>query len=147
MKLHTELPVTQCVDFSTWYLFAGQFRFLILQNLFLKHYEYDHADYNLFLKNYDYDHADYVECIQIYGMKSLFMNLTMPSLWVFFQFVFHIVCLFLAAANKAALAVAVAADLQFIRAEGFVFSHVADEGWLRHKFITVHKECILRSSF
>jgi hypothetical protein len=35
---------------------------------------------------------------------------------------------FLAAANKAALAVALAADLQFIRAEGFVFSHVADEG-------------------
>jgi membrane complex biogenesis BtpA family protein len=34
----------------------------------------------------------------------------------------------LAGANKAALAVARAAGLQFIRAEGFVFSHVADEG-------------------
>jgi len=36
----------------------------------------------------------------------------------------------LAAANRSALAVALAADLQFIRAEGFVFSHVADEGWI-----------------
>jgi len=36
----------------------------------------------------------------------------------------------LAAANKEALAVAQSAGLQFIRAEGFVFSHVADEGWI-----------------
>jgi len=34
----------------------------------------------------------------------------------------------LAGCNKEALAVAKAASLQFIRAEGFVFSHVADEG-------------------
>ena len=34
----------------------------------------------------------------------------------------------LAGANKDALAVAKAAGLEFIRAEGFVFSHVADEG-------------------
>ena len=34
----------------------------------------------------------------------------------------------LAGANKEALAVAKAAELDFIRAEGFVFSHVADEG-------------------
>lgn len=34
----------------------------------------------------------------------------------------------LAGANQAALAVAAAAGLQFIRAEGFVFAHVADEG-------------------
>ncbi|XP_013080594.2 uncharacterized protein F13E9.13, mitochondrial-like [Biomphalaria glabrata] len=34
----------------------------------------------------------------------------------------------LAGANKEALAVAKAAGLQFIRAEGFVFAHVADEG-------------------
>ncbi len=34
----------------------------------------------------------------------------------------------LAAANREALAVAQAADLDFIRAEGFVFAHVADEG-------------------
>ncbi|MCB9235405.1 MAG: BtpA/SgcQ family protein [Bacteroidia bacterium] len=34
----------------------------------------------------------------------------------------------LAGANKAALAVAQAAGLEFIRAEGFVFSHIADEG-------------------
>lgn len=34
----------------------------------------------------------------------------------------------LAGANQAALAVAQSAGLQFIRAEGFVFSHVADEG-------------------
>jgi len=34
----------------------------------------------------------------------------------------------LAGANQAALAVAQAADLQFIRAEGFVFGHLADEG-------------------
>lgn len=34
----------------------------------------------------------------------------------------------LAGANKQALAVAKAADLDFIRAEGFVFSHIADEG-------------------
>ncbi len=36
----------------------------------------------------------------------------------------------LAAANREALAVAVAAGLQFVRVEGFVFGHVADEGWL-----------------
>ncbi|GFR87393.1 mitochondrial uncharacterized protein f13e9.13 [Elysia marginata] len=36
----------------------------------------------------------------------------------------------LAGANKEALAVAKAAGLQFIRAEGFVFSHVADEGMM-----------------
>jgi membrane complex biogenesis BtpA family protein len=36
----------------------------------------------------------------------------------------------LAGANKEALAVALAADLQFIRAEGFVFGHVADEGYI-----------------
>lgn len=35
----------------------------------------------------------------------------------------------LAGGNKQALAVAKAANLQFIRAEGFVFSHVADEGF------------------
>lgn len=35
----------------------------------------------------------------------------------------------LASANCQALAVAKAADLQFIRAEGFVFSHIADEGF------------------
>lgn len=34
----------------------------------------------------------------------------------------------LAAANKQALAIAKAAKLEFIRAEGFVFAHVADEG-------------------
>lgn len=36
----------------------------------------------------------------------------------------------LAGANQAALAVALAADLQFIRAEGFVYSHIADEGYI-----------------
>src|SRR5690606_22936151 len=36
----------------------------------------------------------------------------------------------LAGANRAALAVAHAAGLQFIRAEGFVFASVADEGLL-----------------
>lgn len=36
----------------------------------------------------------------------------------------------LAGANKAALAVANSAGLDFIRAEGFVFGHVADEGWM-----------------
>lgn len=35
----------------------------------------------------------------------------------------------LASGNKEALAVAKAANLQFIRAEGFVFAHVADEGF------------------
>jgi len=37
----------------------------------------------------------------------------------------------LAGANKAALSVAQAAELQFIRAEGFVFGHMADEGLLQ----------------
>jgi len=37
----------------------------------------------------------------------------------------------LAAANREALAVALAAGLDFIRAEAFVFGHVADEGWLQ----------------
>jgi membrane complex biogenesis BtpA family protein len=36
----------------------------------------------------------------------------------------------LAGGNRAALAVAHAAALDFIRAEGFVFAHVADEGWM-----------------
>jgi uncharacterized protein len=36
----------------------------------------------------------------------------------------------LAGANEAALAVALAAGMDFIRAEGFVFGHVADEGWM-----------------
>ena len=36
----------------------------------------------------------------------------------------------LAGANKAALAVAQAAGLQYIRAEGFVYGHLADEGWM-----------------
>jgi membrane complex biogenesis BtpA family protein len=36
----------------------------------------------------------------------------------------------LAGANKEALAVAKAAQLQFIRAEGFIFGHVADEGYI-----------------
>ena len=36
----------------------------------------------------------------------------------------------LAGANQAALSVATAAGADFIRAEGFVFSHVADEGWM-----------------
>lgn len=35
----------------------------------------------------------------------------------------------LAGANKEALAVAMAADLDFIRAEGFVFGHLGDEGY------------------
>ena len=37
----------------------------------------------------------------------------------------------LAGANQAAMAVAQAAELQFIRAEGFVFGHVADEGLIQ----------------
>lgn len=36
----------------------------------------------------------------------------------------------LAAANEEAVAVAHATDFQFIRAEGFVFAHVADEGYM-----------------
>jgi len=36
----------------------------------------------------------------------------------------------LAGANKAALAVAKAANLDFIRVEGFVFGHLADEGYI-----------------
>ncbi|PXX95733.1 BtpA family membrane complex biogenesis protein [Marinifilum breve] len=36
----------------------------------------------------------------------------------------------LAGANKEALAVAKAANFQFMRAEGFVFGHVADEGYI-----------------
>jgi hypothetical protein len=50
------------------------------------------------------------------------------SVGVFLNLFFINSVFFPAAANKAALAVAMAADLQFIRAEGFVFSHVADEG-------------------
>lgn len=36
----------------------------------------------------------------------------------------------LAGGNEAALAVALAAGADFVRAEGFVFGHVADEGWM-----------------
>ena len=35
----------------------------------------------------------------------------------------------LSAANREALAIAKCTGLQFIRAEGYVYSHVADEGW------------------
>lgn len=37
----------------------------------------------------------------------------------------------LAAANQQAIAVAQAADLEFVRAEGFAFAHVADEGLIQ----------------
>lgn len=37
----------------------------------------------------------------------------------------------LACGNKQALAVAKACDLQYIRTEGFVFDHVADEGYTK----------------
>lgn len=37
----------------------------------------------------------------------------------------------LAGANQAALSVALASELQFIRAEGFVYGHMADEGFLQ----------------
>lgn len=36
----------------------------------------------------------------------------------------------LAAANQEAIAVAQASNFQFIRAEGYVFGHVADEGYI-----------------
>ncbi|MEZ4883605.1 MAG: BtpA/SgcQ family protein [Chitinophagales bacterium] len=36
----------------------------------------------------------------------------------------------LAGANKSALAIAKAGGLDFVRVEGFVFGHVADEGWI-----------------
>ena len=36
----------------------------------------------------------------------------------------------LAGANRQALAIALACQADFIRAEGFVFGHVADEGWM-----------------
>lgn len=36
----------------------------------------------------------------------------------------------LAGANREALAVALACDASFVRVEGFVFAHVADEGWI-----------------
>lgn len=36
----------------------------------------------------------------------------------------------LAGANTEALAVACAADLDFVRVEGFTFAHIADEGWI-----------------
>lgn len=36
----------------------------------------------------------------------------------------------LAGANREAMAVAHAAGLDFIRAEGYVFAHIADEGWI-----------------
>ena len=46
------------------------------------------------------------------------------------QFKFELGFQILAGCNKEALAVSKAAGLQFIRSEGFVFSHVADEGWI-----------------
>jgi len=36
----------------------------------------------------------------------------------------------LAGANREAMAVALACDAAFVRVEGFVFAHVADEGWI-----------------
>lgn len=43
----------------------------------------------------------------------------------------------LAGANQEAMAIAQAANLQFIRAEGFVFSHVADEGMMNSDAATL----------
>lgn len=43
----------------------------------------------------------------------------------------------LAGANQAALAVALAAGLDFIRAEGFVFAHVGDEGMMQSNAATL----------
>jgi membrane complex biogenesis BtpA family protein len=43
----------------------------------------------------------------------------------------------LAAANKEALAVAKSAQLDFIRAEGFVFGHLADEGYIDSQAATL----------
>ena len=36
----------------------------------------------------------------------------------------------LAGANEAAIAVALAANFDFVRVEGFVYGHIADEGWI-----------------
>lgn len=36
----------------------------------------------------------------------------------------------LAGANKEAIAIAQSCDFQFVRAEGFVFGHIADEGYM-----------------
>lgn len=36
----------------------------------------------------------------------------------------------MAGGNKEAIAIALAANLQFVRVEGFVFSHIADEGFI-----------------
>ena len=41
---------------------------------------------------------------------------------------FYLQLQILSCQNREAMSVALAASLQFIRAEGFVFSHVADEG-------------------
>lgn len=37
---------------------------------------------------------------------------------------------YVSGANREALAVAISSGAQFIRVEGFVFAHVADEGWM-----------------
>ena len=39
-------------------------------------------------------------------------------------------CITTSGSNKEALAVAMASGASFIRAEGFVYSHVGDEGWV-----------------
>ena len=36
----------------------------------------------------------------------------------------------LAGANREALSIALAAGLEFVRVEGYVFAHIADEGWI-----------------
>ena len=36
----------------------------------------------------------------------------------------------IASANEATIAVALAANLDFVREEGFVYGHIADEGWI-----------------
>ena len=38
--------------------------------------------------------------------------------------------MFFSGANKEALAVAFSCGAQFVRVEGFVFAHIADEGWI-----------------
>ncbi len=61
---------------------------------------------------------------------EIIASMTMVARAVKEEFLGPIGIQILAAANQEALAVALAADLDFIRAEGFVFGHLADEGYI-----------------
>ena len=65
----------------------------------------------------------------MHNAASLLMLLSTNVITVKTSF-FSLCYILFPAANKESLAVAHCTGAQFIRVEGFVYSHIADEGWI-----------------